>query len=163
MKPGYEPKTHDERLSHLMEEAAEVIAAAAKSQRFGLESYNPELPPEERETNRDWLLRELQDLARTVEGAINAFSSTSSHYIVTRRHGMIGDSMLFWRPNGAGYTTNIDEAGVYDFEEADRLCKGVHHEDVAIPCFMIPPRAQRHLHADSFNKLLGLLGDKRKR
>lgn len=53
-------------IAHLVEECGEVLAAAGKTQRWGLDSYNPELPPEERETNRAWLLRELTDL----EGAI---------------------------------------------------------------------------------------------
>lgn len=53
-------------LAHFVEECGEVLAAAGKCQRWGLESVNPELPPAEQETNRDWLIRELDDL----EGAI---------------------------------------------------------------------------------------------
>jgi hypothetical protein len=53
-------------LAHVVEECGEVLAAAGKCQRWGLESVNPELPPAEQETNRDWLIRELDDL----EGAI---------------------------------------------------------------------------------------------
>lgn len=61
-------------LAHLVEECGEVVSAVGKSQRFGLESVNPELPEEERETNRDWLLRELDDLeavARRVRNALH--------------------------------------------------------------------------------------------
>ena len=53
-------------LAHLVEECGEVLAAAGKCQRWGMDSVNPELPAEQQETNRDWLLRELADL----EGAI---------------------------------------------------------------------------------------------
>jgi len=53
-------------LSHVVEECGEVLAAAGKCQRWGMDSVNPELPPEDQETNRDWLSRELDDL----EGAI---------------------------------------------------------------------------------------------
>lgn len=49
-------------LAHAVEEAGEFLAAAGKTQRWGPESFNPELPEAERETNRDWLLRELKDL-----------------------------------------------------------------------------------------------------
>lgn len=49
-------------LSRLVEEAGEVLAAAGKTQRFGLDSVNPLLPIEQQETNRDWLKRELSDL-----------------------------------------------------------------------------------------------------
>lgn len=64
--PEYEPKTTEARLGKLVEEAGEVIAAAGKSLRFGLESTNPTLHPKDRETNRAWLLRELRDLARSI-------------------------------------------------------------------------------------------------
>ena len=56
----------DFALAHLVEECGEVLAAAGKTQRWGLYSTNPELPVAEQETNRDWLCRELDDL----QGAI---------------------------------------------------------------------------------------------
>lgn len=64
MKPDhpYYPKTAEQKLGYLAEEAGEVLAAVGKSQRWGLHSVNPELPPEQQERNQDWLLRELQDL-----------------------------------------------------------------------------------------------------
>jgi NTP pyrophosphatase (non-canonical NTP hydrolase) len=60
--PKYIRRGVDFAIAHLVEECGEVLAAAGKTQRFGLDSYNPELHPELRETNRDWLLRELCDL-----------------------------------------------------------------------------------------------------
>lgn len=82
-KPEYEPKTVEQRIGYLVEEAGEVserlgdvLAAAGKSIRWGLEGSNPELPPEHRETNREWLLRaltalepELADLAEAIKRA----------------------------------------------------------------------------------------------
>lgn len=62
MKPEYLRPGFDFALAHAIEEAGEFLAAAGKSQRWGLDSYNPELPPEERELNRDWLMREMADL-----------------------------------------------------------------------------------------------------
>jgi NTP pyrophosphatase (non-canonical NTP hydrolase) len=62
----YRPKTVDEKLGLLVEECGEVLAAVGKTQRWGLESYNPELPRHERETNREWILRELHDLERAM-------------------------------------------------------------------------------------------------
>ncbi|AWY09210.1 hypothetical protein vBRpoSV10_88 [Ruegeria phage vB_RpoS-V10] len=52
----------DKSIAHLVEEAGEVMAAAGKTLRFGLDSYNPLLPAEEWETNKQWLLREIADL-----------------------------------------------------------------------------------------------------
>lgn len=73
MKPQYEPKTIAEMLGYLVEECGEVLAAVGKTQRWGLESVNPELPAAQQETNRDWILRELSDLenaAKIVRRAI---------------------------------------------------------------------------------------------
>jgi hypothetical protein len=66
MKPEYEPQTAEQAIGYLVEECGEVQAAAGKTLRWGLESFNPELPEHERETNREWLLREMVD----VEGAV---------------------------------------------------------------------------------------------
>lgn len=60
------PENFDFCLSHAIEECGEFLAAAGKTQRWGLESVDPTLPPGEREHNGRWLLRELDD----VEGAL---------------------------------------------------------------------------------------------
>jgi NTP pyrophosphatase (non-canonical NTP hydrolase) len=65
MKPEYMPRTIDQKLGYLVEECGEVLAAVGKTQRWGLESVNPE-PGASRETNREWILRELGDLERAV-------------------------------------------------------------------------------------------------
>lgn len=57
----------DKRIAHLVEECGEVCAAAGKTLRWGPDSVNPLLPPEQQETNRDWLLRELTDLKAAIE------------------------------------------------------------------------------------------------
>ncbi len=76
MKPQYEPKTEQQLLGYLVEEAGEVQAAVGKSLRWGLDSYNPELPPDQRESNEQWLLREIADL----EGAC----ARMKKYLATR-------------------------------------------------------------------------------
>lgn len=55
-----------QHFGYLTEECGEVLQAAGKTLRWGLESVNPEIPPDERESNEAWLRRELDDL----EGAI---------------------------------------------------------------------------------------------
>ncbi len=62
----YHPKTLEQKLGYLVEECGEVLAAVGKTQRWGLDSVNPEIPAAERETNRDWILRELHDLERAI-------------------------------------------------------------------------------------------------
>ena len=57
----------DKTLSHFIEECGEALAAAGKTQRWGRQSVNPLLPPENQETNEDWLRRELMDLRGVIE------------------------------------------------------------------------------------------------
>jgi NTP pyrophosphatase (non-canonical NTP hydrolase) len=62
----FSPKGLEDSLAHLIEECGEVLSAAGKSQRFGLESVNPLLPEEEREANVVWLMREMADLQSAI-------------------------------------------------------------------------------------------------
>lgn len=66
MNDKYRPKTEQQALGWLIEECGEVLAAAGKSVRWGLDSVNPELKLEDRERNRDWLFRELKDLQAAI-------------------------------------------------------------------------------------------------
>lgn len=50
-----------------VEELGELNAALGKTLRWGWDSYNPELPPAERETNLVWVKREIAD----VRGALD--------------------------------------------------------------------------------------------
>lgn len=45
-----------------IEEAGEFLAAMGKTQRWGWDSFNPELPLAQRETNAAWVRREMADL-----------------------------------------------------------------------------------------------------
>jgi len=63
----YLQRGFNKQLAHVVEECGEVLAAAGKTQRWGRDSYNPELPVSEQETNNDWLLRELKDLKQAIE------------------------------------------------------------------------------------------------
>jgi NTP pyrophosphatase (non-canonical NTP hydrolase) len=61
----YYPKTLDQKLGYLVEECGEVLAAVGKTQRWGIESRNPNMGPTS-ETNRQWILRELRDLEQAI-------------------------------------------------------------------------------------------------
>ena len=54
------------KIGKFIEECGEALAAAGKCVRFGMYSYNPMLPEDQRETNRDWLKRELADLKEAI-------------------------------------------------------------------------------------------------
>lgn len=53
-------------LGHVVEECGEVCMAIGKTFRFGLESYNPEVEEDKRETNAEWILREIDDLELSI-------------------------------------------------------------------------------------------------
>lgn len=57
MRPGL-----DFARGKAIEEAGELIAALGKSMRWGWESVNPEIPVHQRETNANWVRREMADL-----------------------------------------------------------------------------------------------------
>ena len=66
MDKAYEPSNFKQKIGYLIEECGEVLAAAGKTVRWGIDSFNPESPSCDRETNKKWLLRELKDLKRAI-------------------------------------------------------------------------------------------------
>jgi NTP pyrophosphatase (non-canonical NTP hydrolase) len=69
VKRNYIQNDFDSILGHLVEECGEVLAAAGKTMRWGPDSYNPELPKDQRETNIAWLRREVADLESVIARA----------------------------------------------------------------------------------------------
>ena len=65
--PKYLQNGFDKRLAHAIEECGEFLAAAGKLQRWGATSFNPELPLEMRESNIDWMFRELLDVEEAMQ------------------------------------------------------------------------------------------------
>lgn len=65
--PRYLQEGFDAQVAHVAEEIGEamkvlgdIMAAIGKAGRWGWESVNPELEPEDQETNREWLARALR-------------------------------------------------------------------------------------------------------
>lgn len=67
MREEYKPITENQKLGYLIEECGELIHALGKTIRWGLDTYNPELPEVDRETNRMWILREIKDVKRAIK------------------------------------------------------------------------------------------------
>lgn len=65
--PRFLQNGFDKRLSHLIEECGETVAAAGKTQRWGVAGTNPLLPPDQRESNLAWLRREMRDLREAMD------------------------------------------------------------------------------------------------
>lgn len=62
MRPGL-----DFARGKAIEELGELQAALGKSLRWGWESYNPELPVDQRESNADWVRREIADVRAAID------------------------------------------------------------------------------------------------
>lgn len=71
IKEQYIPHSLEQKLGYLMEECGEVMHATGKSIRWGFQGANPEIPEEERITNAQWLLDELNDLKRAISWVEN--------------------------------------------------------------------------------------------
>jgi hypothetical protein len=64
--PKYFQAGFEKQLSHAIEECGEFLAAAGKTQRWGILSVNPEIPECEQETNLMWLIREAEDVREAI-------------------------------------------------------------------------------------------------
>jgi hypothetical protein len=58
--------------------------------------------------------------------------------------GFVGDSLLWWRPDGKGYTTNLDQAWKVTREKAEEICKTRPEEDFMWPSDVVDSLASRH-------------------
>lgn len=62
----------------------------------------------------------------------------SSLCYVQDSRSYVGNCPLWWRPEGKGYTTNLDEAGRYTFDEAMRMHE-IRSTDIPWFCREIDP------------------------
>lgn len=69
------------------------------------------------------------------------------YYIQNR--GFEGNCMRWWKHEGHGYTSNLDEAWKLDRERAIDLCLNRPDEDFAYPCAEIDEIAERHAHIET--------------
>ncbi|AWW31867.1 hypothetical protein DN752_17965 [Echinicola strongylocentroti] len=64
----------------------------------------------------------------------------------------VGNSLLFWRAGQAGYTTDIDKAHRFDFDEAKSICDGSGGEHKLIDARHLEEVSTRQVHADHFDR-----------
>lgn len=70
-------------------------------------------------------------------------SSESRFYI--QNQGCCGNCCFWWKPDGRGYTSNLDEAGKYDEKTAVSIERGRPGLDKAWPVELIDGLAVRHV------------------
>ena len=71
------------------------------------------------------------------------------YYLRTR--GYVGNGLIWWRPNSAGYTSDLRSAGIYPHEEAMSICRSSHGDTIAYKCNTIdnlPEGLILQLHSD---------------
>lgn len=67
----------------------------------------------------------------------------SLFYIENIQHR--GDCAVWWRPDGKGYTRNLDEAWKVDEEQAKKICRSRPEQDVMRSAEFVDAHAVRHL------------------
>lgn len=71
------------------------------------------------------------------------------YYIRTR--GYIGNGLIWWRPNSAGYTSDLRQAGKYTHDKAMSICRSSHGDNLAYKCSTVMNLKEGlilQLHAD---------------
>lgn len=52
---------------------------------------------------------------------MSVYRSTDSEYYIQDTRFYWGDYVVWWGPNNSGYTVDLDKAGLYTLEEAERI------------------------------------------
>lgn len=65
----------------------------------------------------------------------------------------VGNEVLWWRANSAGYTTRFDEAGRYSEADARRI-EGIRGTDKAVPVVLVARVVSRTVRAEDLAKAL---------
>lgn len=78
-------------------------------------------------------------------------SPTDRYYIQDKR-GYVGNCILFWRPKGGGYTTHLDDAGIYALAEARSWTE--RDSDAIIPAELIEQSASLQVDVQRLHSLI---------
>lgn len=73
--------------------------------------------------------------------------------IINEQHSRGDCGILFWRPNEAGYTYDVDRAGRYTLEQA-RQIHSEQHGTFAVPEAEIISRVKRVVDSDHLSEIL---------
>jgi hypothetical protein len=67
-------------------------------------------------------------------------------YLILHTFTVCGDCAIWWGPNHNGYTTDIDKAGRYTKDEADKIYRNRPKLDKPILWSKVEPMIVRHVH-----------------
>ena len=79
----------------------------------------------------------------------------TKYYIQDSRQ-YVGNCLLWWCPNHGGYTTQIDEAGLYTEEEMNKICSN-RDTDIAWPQDIVEKSIVKHVRIERLRSNSGEL------
>ena len=62
--------------------------------------------------------------------------------------GYCGNCIKFWRPDGHGYTMNLDDAWKVTKEKAESICRSRPQEDIPHKASVLDAVAHRHVNIE---------------
>jgi hypothetical protein len=83
------------------------------------------------------------------------------YYILTKAHEALwpGGVILFWAADWSGYSSFLEQAGRYSFDEAKEICNTRDRHcpplDFMVPCEVVDAQAVRVVDIDKFGTLTG--------
>ncbi len=86
----------------------------------------------------------------TRKNVVEHVKSPSGVYLIQDTRQIVGNCVLWWRPEGAGYTTEFSEAGRFNEEQI----KGNRDTDVAIPIEAAAAACVTHVRAETLTRAL---------
>lgn len=75
-------------------------------------------------------------------------SSNGPLFLIVDVRSLVGETMLFWKPSGSGYTVDVSQAGLYTAADAE----GMRDTDVAVPFHVVQKRSRLMLHISDLRK-----------
>jgi len=80
-------------------------------------------------------------------------------YYIRDTRSVVGNSAMWWGPNGSGYRCNLDEAGKYTKAQCE--LRHLRRTDVPMLVSEADAMAQRHVDVQGLNRLAAKAGRKR--
>ena len=76
-------------------------------------------------------------------------------FYIQDKRSVVGNCVLWWRPNGQGYTTDLKDAGLYPAE------KELRQTDILVPKELAESLAVTHVRAEALRDALETLKKKK--
>ena len=85
------------------------------------------------------------------ENSVKVESTENLYYI--QNTGYCGNFLKFWRPDGHGYTLDLNDAWLVPFEQAKKICRSRPTEDIPILKELAELASQRAVNIEILRRL----------